>query len=179
MSSTFVRYPLDRDQPVRAGSRTSPSLACRHRLRRWCRRRRSLSPRHRDRPQVLLSPPPAARRCTPTSASSLLQSFSSSLLSILSSLASRRVAGCGCMALAPCPIVPAGRLCRCLCWPSDLRIMHGRKPPGLGFQFFGQSGPFGSVGLGLDQGLDQVWTRSGPVGVAREKLFLNCSSVAL
>ena len=50
---------------------------------------------------------------------------------------------------------------------------------GLGFQFFGQSGPFGSVGLGLDQGLDQVWTRSGPVGVAREKLFLNCSSVAL
>ena len=27
MSSTFVRYLLDRDQPVRAGSRTSPSLA--------------------------------------------------------------------------------------------------------------------------------------------------------
>ena len=34
MSSTFVRYPLGRGQPVRAGGRTSPSLACRHRLRR-------------------------------------------------------------------------------------------------------------------------------------------------
>ena len=41
MSSTFVCYPLDRDQPVRAGSRTSPSLACRHRLRCWCRRTES------------------------------------------------------------------------------------------------------------------------------------------
>ena len=30
---SFLRYPLG-DQPVRAGGRTSPSLACRHRLRR-------------------------------------------------------------------------------------------------------------------------------------------------
>ena len=37
--------------------------------------------------------------------------------------------------------------------------------PGLAFQFFGQSGPFGLVGLGLDRGLDQVWTRLGPVCV--------------
>ena len=40
---------------------------------------------------------------------------------------------------------------------------------GLKFQFFGQSGPFGLVGLGLDRGRDQVGTRSGPMGVAREK----------
>ena len=36
--------------------------------------------------------------------------------------------------------------------------------PGLKFQFFVQSGPFGLVGLGLDRGRDQVGTRPGPVG---------------
>ena len=52
---------------------------------------------------------------------------------------------------------------------------------GLEFQFFGQSGPFGLVGLGLDRGRDQVGTRSGPMGVARENFLwtaaqLHCGS---